>query len=257
MSEHPTPAEAGSVTITGLAKSFGDTAVFADVTFAVPAGTVTAIIGPSGSGKSTLLRCINRLETPDAGTVVVDGTRYPAGEPLTGAGRRTLHTAVGMVFQSFNLFPHLTVLGNLTLAQERVLGRSRVEATSYGRELLARVGLQEKADARPATLSGGQQQRVAIARALALDPHVLLFDEPTSALDPELGVEVLGVMRDLAAEGRTMLVVTHEMKFAREVADQVIVMADGGIVDAGDPATVFTTPAHERTRRFLHSVLYR
>ncbi|HLV03287.1 MAG TPA: amino acid ABC transporter ATP-binding protein [Actinomycetaceae bacterium] len=254
---HGTAPGSGALEIRGLAKSFGDLTVFTDVDLTVPAGTVTAIIGPSGSGKSTLLRCVNRLEEPDAGSVLVDDVEYPARVPLSASARRRLNRSVGMVFQSFNLFPHLTVIRNLTLAQERVLGRSREEATAYGHELLARVGLREKADARPATLSGGQQQRVAIARALALDPKVLLFDEPTSSLDPELGVEVLGVMRELADEGRTMIVVTHEMKFAREVSDQVIVMADGGIIDSGAPSTVFTAPRHERTRRFLHSVLDR
>ncbi|AXG80870.1 amino acid ABC transporter ATP-binding protein [Streptomyces paludis] len=251
---HPTPADAAFVSLRGLAKSFHGQRVFEGIDLDVRAGTVTAVIGPSGGGKSTLLRCVNRLETPDAGTVTVGGVRYPADGPLDRARRTALNRTVGMVFQSFNLFPHLTAERNITLAQQRALKRPRAEAVQRSRELLDRVGLLERADAHPHTLSGGQQQRVAIARALALDPEVLLFDEPTSALDPELALDVLAVMRSLAAEGRTMIVVTHETRFAEEVSEQVVVMADGGIVEAGTPRAVLHDPAHPRARRFLASV---
>ncbi|MFJ3673265.1 amino acid ABC transporter ATP-binding protein [Streptomyces sp. NPDC090106] len=243
-----------SLRLRGLTKSFHGQPVFEDIDLDVRPGTVTAVIGPSGSGKSTLLRCVNRLETPDAGTVTVDGVDYSAHDRLDRTRRTALNRTVGMVFQSFNLFPHLTAERNITLAQRRALGRPRADAEHRSRELLARVGLSDKADAPPHTLSGGQQQRVAIARALALDPRVLLFDEPTSALDPELALDVLAVMRSLAAEGRTMLVVTHEMRFAEEVSEQVVVMADGGVVEAGTPRAVFGSPTHARARRFLASV---
>ncbi|MGB3483782.1 MAG: amino acid ABC transporter ATP-binding protein [Mycobacterium sp.] len=243
-----------AVNIRGLSKSFGAHTVFSDVSFETAVGHVTAIIGPSGSGKSTLLRCINRLDTPDAGSVDIGSRHYPSGTELRRAQRTELNRLVGMVFQSFNLFPHLTALQNVALAQRRVLGRSAEAAEDYALRLLDSVGLATKAASRPSTLSGGQQQRVAIARALALDPEVLLFDEPTSALDPELAQEVLGVMRDLADQGRTMVVVTHEMRFARGVADQIAVMADGSLIEKGSPAAVFEDPSHERTRRFLHAV---
>lgn len=245
------------VRIRKLSKRYGEHVVFDDVTFTTEQGTVTAIIGPSGAGKSTLLRCMNRLDDPDQGTVEVGDQQYPAGHALGPAARITLRRTVGIVFQSFNLFPHLTVLRNVTIAQQRVLKRSGDEAEEYALRLLESVGLKAKAHDRPATLSGGQQQRVAIARALALDPQVLLFDEPTSALDPELGQEVLAVMRDLAGHGRTMIVVTHEMRFAREISDQVVVMADGGAIEIGPPTKIFGEPCHERTRRFLHTVLDR
>lgn len=194
------------------------------------------MIGPSGAGKSTLLRCINLLETPDSGTISVEGVTIHADHTIKPKDLAALRSRVGMVFQAFNLFPHLTVLRNVSLAQQRVLGRSAAEADERSRQLLTRVGLAEKADQYPSRCSGGQQQRIAIARALALDPKVMLFDEPTSALDPELGLEVLTVMRELAESGMTMVVVTHEMQFARDVCDHLVVMADGGIIRGGRPA---------------------
>jgi polar amino acid transport system ATP-binding protein len=225
----------------------------------VIAGEVVSIIGPSGAGKSTLLRCINFLEPPTSGRIAIGGMEYNA--PGSGARSPTqkelaqLRRAVGMVFQSFNLFPHLSVLRNISLPQERVLGRSHREARERSLELLDRVGLRDKADTYPGRCSGGQQQRVAIARALALDPKVMLFDEPTSALDPELAVEVLTVMRQLALEGMTMVAVTHEMRFAEEVSDRVVMMADGEIIEEGSPKALLRAPSHERTRRFLRAVL--
>jgi polar amino acid transport system ATP-binding protein len=212
---------------------------------------VVVIMGPSGSGKSTLLRCINGLERADSGTIVVDGT------PLDDDRRHRLEIRqeVGMVFQSFNLFPHLTAVDNINLAQMRVRRKTRAEATAASMELLRTVGIADKANAYPAQLSGGQQQRVAIARALAMRPKVMLFDEPTSALDPEMINEVLDVMRDLARAGMTMIVVTHEMGFAREVADWVIFMDEGRIVEAGAPDDIFGHPREERTRRFLSQIL--
>ncbi|MEN6478943.1 MAG: amino acid ABC transporter ATP-binding protein [Anaerolineales bacterium] len=212
---------------------------------------VMVIMGPSGSGKSTLLRCLNGLERPDSGTIIVDGV--PLDEDK--AHRNQIRQEVGMVFQSFNLFPHLTVLENINLAQVRVRKRTREEATARSMELLQRVGIAEKADVYPAQLSGGQQQRVAIARALAMAPKVMLFDEPTSALDPEMINEVLDVMRNLARDGMTMVVVTHEMGFAREVADRVILMDEGQIVETGTPAEIFEHPQQERTKRFLNQIL--
>jgi polar amino acid transport system ATP-binding protein len=209
------------------------------------------VIGPSGSGKSTLLRCLNRLEEPTAGTVVVDGVE------VTGAGvdLDRVRTSMGMVFQQFNLFPHKTALGNVTLALRTVLKMDKAAADARGREVLAAVGLSDKEDAHPARLSGGQQQRVAIARALAMRPKVMLFDEATSALDPELVGEVLGVMRGLAEAGMTMVVVTHEMGFAREVADRVVFMDGGIVVEEGPPAQVLGAPREERTKAFLAKVL--
>ncbi|WP_317891401.1 amino acid ABC transporter ATP-binding protein [Saccharopolyspora pogona] len=240
------------IDISGLGKSFGSLEVLRGIDLQVERGEVVCIIGPSGSGKSTLLRCVNLLEEPSAGKVVVDGTDLTDPDTdLDGARRH-----VGMVFQQFNLFSHLHVLDNLTVAQRKVLGRNKVAAEKIARENLARVGLLEKADAMPAQLSGGQQQRVAIARALSMNPKVMLFDEPTSALDPELVGDVLGVMRELADEGMTMLVVTHEMQFAREVADRVLFMDGGGIVEQGPPAEVIGAPKEERTRTFLARVLY-
>jgi polar amino acid transport system ATP-binding protein len=217
------------------------------------------VIGPSGAGKSTLLRCINLLEPPDGGRIDVDGETISENGRVTinGGGIAQLRRKVGMVFQSFNLFPHLTVLRNVSLAQQRVLGRSGKEADDRSRELLAQVGISDKADTYPARCSGGQQQRIAIARALALDPLVMLFDEPTSALDAELGAEVLGVMRRLAADGMTMVVVTHELAFAQDVSDRVLMMADGAVIESGPPAELMSDPKHERTRRFLRAVLER
>jgi polar amino acid transport system ATP-binding protein len=229
------------------------------ISLQVGRGEVVSIIGPSGSGKSTFLRCINHLQVPTSGTIRVDGVsvsdrpgHHPKARDLAALRRK-----VGMVFQSFNLFPHLTAAENITLAQMHAMGRDKGEAVDRAVDLLGRVGLAERADHRPVQLSGGQQQRVAIARALALDPQVMLFDEPTSALDPELGADVLAVMRDLADSGMTMIVVTHEMKFAQNVGDRVVFISDGAIVEQGDPKVVLTNPEHERTQRFLKAVLDR
>jgi polar amino acid transport system ATP-binding protein len=214
-----------------VSKAYGDHQVLLNVDLQMAAGEVLAVIGPSGSGKSTLLRCVNQLEPPTSGAVTVDGVKIVAGQPPGKAALTHFRRTLGMVFQSFNLFPHLTVLENVSLAQCRVLGRSRAEANERSLALLKRVGLESKATQYPSRCSGGQQQRIAISRALALDPKIMLFDEPTSALDPEVGLEVLAVMRELAEDGMTMLVVTHEMRFAESVSDRVIVMADGGILD--------------------------
>ncbi|WP_066944643.1 amino acid ABC transporter ATP-binding protein [Microtetraspora fusca] len=241
-----------TVEIRDLRKSFGELEVLKGIDFTVEAGQVVCVIGPSGSGKSTLLRCVNLLERPTSGRVVVDGTEMTDPDVDIDAVRRRL----GMVFQQFNLFSHLTVLRNVTIAQERVLRRGRAEAERIARENLERVGLGEKADAFPAQLSGGQQQRVAIARALAMNPSLMLFDEPTSALDPELVGDVLSVMRELAGDGMTMMVVTHEMGFAREVADRVVFMDQGVIVEDGPPEQVIAAPRHARTREFLSRVLH-
>ncbi|MFD7969720.1 amino acid ABC transporter ATP-binding protein [Streptomyces clavifer] len=240
-----------AIDVRGLRKSFGTLEVLAGIDFSVARGEVVCVIGPSGSGKSTLLRCVNLLEEPTSGTVTVAGTEVTDPDVDIDKVRRR----IGMVFQSFNLFPHLTVLENLTLPQRRVLGRDRAEAAGIARERLARVGLTDKESAYPAQLSGGQQQRVAIARALAMDPELMLFDEPTSALDPELVGDVLAVMRSLADEGMTMLVVTHEMSFAREVADRVVFMDGGVIVEEGAPEQVIGAPRHARTRSFLARLL--
>jgi polar amino acid transport system ATP-binding protein len=222
-----------------------------DVSVAIAAGEVVVVIGPSGSGKSTLLRCLNRLETADAGHIFIEGVDVL--DPKTDINK--VRAEVGMVFQSFNLFPHKTVLDNITLAQRVVRRRSGTEARRKAETLLKKVGIQEKAKAYPDQLSGGQQQRVAIARALAMDPKVMLFDEPTSALDPEMIGEVLEVMKNLAGEGMTMVVVTHEMGFAREVADRVVFMDGGAIVEIGTPEHFFTSPTHERTKLFLSQIL--
>jgi polar amino acid transport system ATP-binding protein len=216
-----------------------------------------AIIGPSGSGKSTLLRCINQLEPPTSGRVALGDVVIEAGREPSRRDLMRLLRSVGMVFQSFNLFPHLTVMRNVSLAQERVMGRTRKQADELSLQLLSRVGLADKADQYPNRCSGGQQQRIAIARALALEPQLMLFDEPTSALDPELGLEVLAVMRGLAENGMTMIVVTHEMHFAESVSDRVIVMAEGRIVEEGTSAQVMRNPATERAKRFLHAVVDR
>ena len=238
------------VSISNLHKKFGDNHVLRGIDLAVSRGEVVCIIGPSGSGKSTLLRCVNMLEQPSDGTIVVLDQELTDIDCDIDRAR----TTIGMVFQSFNLFPHMTVLDNICVAQRKVLKRSKEEAEAKARALLARVGLSEKEAAYPAQLSGGQQQRVAIARALAMDPSVMLFDEATSALDPELVGEVLNVMRSLAEEGMTMLVVTHEMGFASNVASRVVFMDGGVIVEQGPPSQVIGNPQEERTRRFLTSV---
>ncbi|MBI5656522.1 MAG: amino acid ABC transporter ATP-binding protein [Geobacter sp.] len=234
-----------------VSKHFGSFRALHDVSFSVAANEKVVIIGPSGSGKSTLLRSINRLETIDSGSIIVDGVNI--ADPKVDICN--VREEVGMVFQSFNLFPHKTVLENLTLAQLVVRKRSRAEAADRAMELLKKVGIAEKASAYPGKLSGGQQQRVAIARSLAMNPKMMLFDEPTSALDPEMIGEVLDVMKDLAREGMTMAVVTHEMGFAREVADKVIFMDQGAIVEVGTPEHFFTNPSHERARQFLSQIL--
>jgi polar amino acid transport system ATP-binding protein len=240
-----------TIEISNLHKSFGRLEVLRGIDLSVAPGEVVCVIGPSGSGKSTLLRCVNLLAEPTTGTITVAGVEVTDPDCDIDAVRRR----IGMVFQQFNLFGHLSVRENVTIAQRRVLKRSRAEAARIASENLERVGLAEKAEAYPAQLSGGQQQRVAIARALAMDPQLMLFDEPTSALDPELVGEVLAVMRSLAADGMTMLVVTHEMAFAREVASRVVFMDDGVIVESGPPAEVFGAPREERTREFLRRVL--
>ncbi|MFF5860428.1 amino acid ABC transporter ATP-binding protein [Streptomyces sp. NPDC012751] len=252
-----TDREAGSaeappplVRIRGLDKYYGTTQVLHGVDLDVAAGEVVAIIGPSGSGKSTLCRCVNRLESATAGTIALDGVPLPTeGRELT-----RLRAEVGMVFQSFNLFAHLTVVQNLMLAPVKVRGISLEEARERAYRLLERVGLADKAYAYPRQLSGGQQQRVAIARALAMEPKVLLFDEPTSALDPEMVQEVLGVMTELARDGMTMIVVTHEMGFARQVADRVVFMDGGRILRIAPPAEFFASPGHPRAECFLASL---
>jgi polar amino acid transport system ATP-binding protein len=245
----------------GVCKRFGRNEVLKGIDLTVNSGAVMCLLGPSGSGKSTFLRCINHLEKINAGRLSVDGElvgyREAKGKLYELHEREVARKRqqIGMVFQQFNLFPHMTALENVTLAPTQVLGRSRDEAKARARELLDRVGLGDKHDAYPVALSGGQQQRVAIARALAMDPKLMLFDEPTSALDPELVGEVLDVMRDLARSGMTMIVVTHEIGFAREVADTVVFMDGGVVVEAGPPAEVLGAPRHERTRAFLSKVL--
>jgi polar amino acid transport system ATP-binding protein len=243
-----TPAHA--IELRGLSKSFGELEVLTGIDLTIDEGEVVCVIGPSGSGKSTMLRCVNRLEEPTGGQVLVEGDDITHPD----ADVDQIRSRVGMVFQSFELFPHLTVLRNLTIAQRRVKKRSRVEAIEVAERNLVKVGLADKRDAYPAHLSGGQKQRVAIARALSMDPDLMLFDEPTSALDPELVGEVLGVMRQLATEGMTMMIVTHEMHFAREVADRVVFIDGGVIVEQGAPSQVLDDPQHERTQRFLSLV---
>ena len=247
--EQPTNASNDDimVSIQHLSKSFDDTEVLRDVNVDVKRGEVVVVLGPSGSGKSTMLRCINLLEKPTGGHIFIEGQEITG--PNTNVDKLREH--VGMVFQQFNLFPHLSAKKNVMLAQRKVLKRSAEEAERVALEQLDRVGLADRADFLPDQLSGGQQQRVAIARALAMDPHVMLFDEATSALDPELVRGVLDVMRSLAEGGMTMVVVTHEMGFAREVADRVIFMEGGVIVEEGTPAEVFDNPQHDRTKDFL------
>jgi polar amino acid transport system ATP-binding protein len=239
----------------GVSKRFGKLEVLRGIDLEVAKGEVVCVIGPSGSGKSTLLRCINLLEPPNSGRIFLEGKEI-TGKGAT-EGVNYVRRRVGMVFQSFNLFPHKCAVENVCLAQETVLGRPSKEARAKSESLLARVGLADKVQEYPERLSGGQQQRVAIARALAMDPHVMLFDEVTSALDPELVKEVLDVMRELAEEGMTMIVVTHEMGFAQEVASRVIFMDEGVIVEQGRPADVLDNPREERTKKFLGLVLER
>ncbi|WP_318526369.1 amino acid ABC transporter ATP-binding protein [Hypericibacter adhaerens] len=249
------------VRIEDVRKSFGHLQVLRGVWLNVMRGEVVCLIGPSGSGKTTLVRCINHLETIDSGRIYVDdvlvgyrerkGGLHPVRDAVVAAQRRN----IGMVFQRFNLFPHLTAVQNVSIGPVRVLGRSKHEVHAEAVGLLSRVGLADKIDSYPSQLSGGQQQRVAIARALAMHPAVMLFDEPTSALDPETVGDVLGVMRDLAAGGMTMIVVTHEMAFAREVADRVIMMDQGAIVEAGSAEQIFARPDQERTKAFLRAIL--
>jgi cystine transport system ATP-binding protein len=244
------------VSVAGLAKAFGDHEVLRSIDFEVHAGTVTVLIGPSGSGKTTVLRSLNALDVPDAGVVRIGEVSVDfAGPPVTKKQVTDLRAQSGMVFQANNLFPHMTVLANVTSGPVLVQGVAPAAAEADARELLAMVGLAEKADAYPYQLSGGQQQRVGIARALACRPKLMLFDEPTSALDPELVGEVLTVMKDLAAQGWTMVVVTHEIRFAQQVADQVLFMDGGVIVERGTPAEVLTKPRTERAKQFLHRIL--
>ena len=237
------------IEIKKLYKSYGDNEVLKGINQTVSEAEVLCIVGPSGSGKSTMLRCINLLEVPTSGEVYIDG------ELVTSQNINEIRTKMGMVFQNFNLFPHMTVLENVTCAPINVKGVSKADVEAKAMELLTRVGLDNKANAYPRSLSGGQQQRVAIARALAMDPEIMLFDEPTSALDPEMVGEVLDVMKDLAKEGLAMIVVTHEMGFAKEVADKVIFMDEGVIVEQGTPEEVLVNPSEERTKNFLSKVL--
>jgi glutamate transport system ATP-binding protein len=246
-STDPTPM----ISLESVDKSFGDLHVLKHIDLQVPRGQVVVVLGPSGSGKSTLCRTINRLEAIDSGTIRIDGELLPE----EGRALAALRAEVGMVFQSFNLFAHKTILDNVTLAPIKVRGQSKAKAQARAIELLERVGIADQKDKFPSQLSGGQQQRVAIARALAMDPKVMLFDEPTSALDPEMVNEVLDVMVSLAKEGMTMLVVTHEMGFARKAADRIIFMADGAIVEDSDPDSFFTAPKSDRAKDFLGKIL--
>ncbi len=247
----PVDKSVPAISIQGLVKSFGPVEVLKHINLDIYPGEVVCVIGPSGSGKSTLLRCVNMLETPTGGKVFIgdDEMTHP------DCDLDKVRTHIGMVFQNFNLFPHLSVLNNLTVAQVKVLGRSKPEAEKIAMENLERVGMAHKEKAFPAQLSGGQQQRIAIARSLSMSPNLMLFDEPTSALDPELVGEVLAVMNGLAADGMTMMVVTHEMSFARDVADRVVFMDGGYIVEEGTAEQVIGNPQHERTKSFLARVL--
>lgn len=247
MSKEKSPA----IKVSGLRKSFGDNEVIKGIDFEVVHGEVISLIGPSGSGKSTILRMLNRLEDPTSGKVAIEGTDIT--DPATNLNSVRQH--IGMVFQHFNLFPNMTVIENIMLAPVELKKKSSKDARDYAMRLLERVGLADKADERPHKLSGGQKQRVAIARALAMEPKIMLFDEATSALDPEMVGEVLQVIRDLAKEGMTMILVTHEMGFAREVCDRVFFLADGELVESGPPEEVFDKPEHQRTQDFLAKVL--
>jgi len=251
MTEPQIDKSAPAIDVQELHKYFGDNEVLKGIDFHVDNGQVVCVVGPSGSGKSTLLRCVNLLETPTSGRIFVEGVEIT--DPDIEVDK--VRARIGIVFQAFNLFPHLSVLRNLTIAQQRVKGRSKEESAEVARRNLDKVGLADKIDAYPAHLSGGQQQRVAIARALSMDPDMMLFDEPTSALDPELVGDVLAVMKNLAEEGMTMMVVTHEMGFAREVGDKLVFMDGGVIVEEGRPADVLSHPQHERTQLFLSKVL--
>ena len=246
------PATAPILDIRALRKSYGTVEVLKGIDLKVARQELVFIIGPSGSGKSTFLRCMNRLEEPSDGSIFVDGIDLLHPKTDINALRRR----IGMVFQSFNLYPHMSALGNVTLALRKVLGKSAAEADAIGLAALARVGLAEKARSYPGQLSGGQQQRVAIARAIALEPKVMLFDEPTSALDPELAGSVLAVMRDLARDGMTMVVVSHEMRFARDAADRVVFMEGGVVVEQGPPEVLFSPDAHPRVRAFLAEIAH-
>ena len=254
MTDHTRRREArpdAAIDVIDLHKYFGKNEVLKGIDFHVDDGEVVCVIGPSGSGKSTLLRCVNLLEEPTSGQIFVEGIEIT--DPDIDVDK--VRSRIGMVFQQFNLFPHLSVLNNLTIAQQKVRKRGKAEAVETARRNLERVGLAEKENAYPAHLSGGQMQRVAIARSLSMGPDMMLFDEPTSALDPELVGDVLAVMKDLASEGMTMMVVTHEMGFAREVGDKLVFMDGGIIVEEGDPAEVLSNPRHERTQGFLSKVL--
>lgn len=244
-------SNAPPIQVIELHKYFGELQVLRGIDFVVNEREVVCVIGPSGSGKSTLLRCVNLLEIPTSGKVLIEGIDLTDPETDVDAVR----ARIGMVFQQFNLFPHLTVLRNLTIAQQTVLGRSKDEAEEVARKVLERVGMADKIDEHPIRLSGGQKQRVAIARSLSMNPDMMLFDEPTSALDPELVGEVLDVMRDLVEDGMTMMVVTHEMGFARQVGDRVVFMDEGVVVEDGPPDDILLHPQHERTKRFLEAVL--
>ncbi|MEJ7741485.1 MAG: amino acid ABC transporter ATP-binding protein [Nocardioidaceae bacterium] len=251
MTEPQIKKDAPAIEVRDLHKFFGANEVLKGIDAQVDNGQVVCVIGPSGSGKSTLLRCVNLLEQPTSGEVFVEGIQIT--DPDADVDK--VRSRIGMVFQQFNLFPHLSVLRNLTIAQQRVKKRDKQQAAEVAKKNLEKVGLGDKADAYPAHLSGGQMQRVAIARALSMDPDMMLFDEPTSALDPELVGDVLAVMKQLATEGMTMMVVTHEMGFAREVGDKLVFMDDGLIVEEGDPREVLANPQHERTQAFLSKVL--
>lgn len=238
------------ITVKNLQKNFGDLTVLKGIDVTIEKGECVVVIGPSGSGKSTFLRCLNRLEEPDGGEIDIEGTDLLS--PHTNINE--MRQQIGMVFQHFNLFPHKTILENVTLAPIKLKKMSQSEAEEIALDLLRRVGIEDKASAYPSTLSGGQKQRVAIARSLAMNPQVMLFDEPTSALDPEMVGEVLDVMKNLAKEGMTMVVVTHEMGFAKEVANRVLFMADGVILEEGTPEEIFEHPKHERTKAFIKAI---
>jgi polar amino acid transport system ATP-binding protein len=254
-------SSAPHVAVEGLSKTYPNGhCALESVSLSVQAGEVVSIIGPSGAGKSSFLRCINLLESPTAGSIVVNGRSMSFDSPRTKIKRdavQEFRRGVGMVFQSFNLYPHMTILRNVALPQQKVLGTSKAEAEDVALKMLDRVGLLTHARKYPSQCSGGQQQRAAIARALALQPHLMLFDEPTSALDPEVGVEVLAIMKELAEGGMTMMVVTHEMEFARHVSDRVVMMVDGAILEDGTPDRVMDEPQHERSKKFLSAVFGR